>query len=400
MACKESQFRLRLVLLAAWMPLALLSCSRPAAEKKGARGESVPVVTAAAVLRDVPVELSSIGTVEASTSVAIRARVTGELRSVHFTEGDNVRSGELLFTIDPRPYDAALKQAEADLAREKAKALAAEADARRYAELAAGEFVTKQQNEQASAQAQAQAAAVLAAEASLENARLNLEYCRVRAPIDGRTGNIEARPGNLVRTNDERPLVTINQIRPVRVAFSLPEQRLREIRAASDQAALAVVAAPSGAGAPVVGELRFIDNAVDRSTGTVLLKAEFPNEDESLWPGQFVNVRLRLRVLAGSVVVPAPALQTSQKGTYVFVVGSDGAAQMRPVTAGPRMGEDIAIESGLEAGETVVTDGQLRLSPGSKVSVTSESATGGAPRSAISGAPKSAGAPVPGVAGR
>jgi multidrug efflux system membrane fusion protein len=299
---------------------------------------------------------------------------------VSFREGQDVREGDALFTIDARAYQAALQAAEANLAREKARALTAEADARRYDDLVAREYVTRQQSEQATATFEAAKATVEALEAEMANARLNLSYCTIRSPIAGRTGDVRVRAGNLVGPSDAAPLVTVNRIRPILVGFAVPEQRLSEIRAAAAAGPLAVTALPSGvAGEPLAGELVFLDNAVDSNTGTVLLKALFPNEDEVLWPGQFVNVRLRLRTLPNAVVIPASAVQSSQKGEFAYVVGADQTAQMRLVQLGPRLDGEVVITDGVAADETVVVDGQLRLTPGAKVSISSGLAPAGAP---------------------
>lgn len=340
----------------------------------------MPVLTAVAERQAVPVELPAIGTVEAQHSVAVRSRVAGELTSVNFREGQDVTAGDILFTIDARAHQAALQAAQANLAREKARALTAEADARRYADLVARDYVTRQQNEQATAGADAAKATVEALEAEVATAQLNLSYCTIRSPIAGRTGNVRVRPGNLVGPNDAAPLVTVNRIRPILVGFAVPERLLSEIRTAAAAGPLAVTALPSGAaGEPHPGELVFLDNAVDANTGTVLLKALFPNEDEALWPGQFVNVRLRLRTLPDAVVIPASAVQSGQKGEFVYVVDADQTAQMRLVQVGPRLDGAIVIIDGVAADETVVVDGQLRLTPGAKVSVSSGLSPAGNP---------------------
>lgn len=363
--------------------LAGLLCCSGSPGQKAPRSEAVPVVTALVEQKDVPVDLRAIGTVEAYHAVEVRARVGGEITDVYFREGQEVQAGDLLFTLDSRPYEAALKAARADLAREEARAQTAEADARRYAELAAKDYVTQQQSEQAAATARAERATVEALEADVETARLNLEYCRLRAPIAGRTGDVRIRQGNLVSASDPQPLVTIHQVRPVRVSFSAPERMLEEIRGAAAGEPPVVLAAPSGSTQePHRGSLVFLDNAVDASTGTVLLKAVFPNEDEALWPGQFVNVRLRLRTLPGAVVVPESAVQAGQKGPFVYVVEGGETAQVRPVAVGHRLDGEIVITDGVRSGETVVTDGQLRLTPGAKVSVSSGLAPVGSPAGA------------------
>ncbi len=347
-------------------------CAKKAPDRAGGRGDAAPVLVGTSSLRDVPLTLRTIGTVEAYSTVDVCARVSGQLQRIHFREGQDVREGDPLFTIDSAPYRAAFAAAQANLARDRARLATVQADAQRFARLVEKEYVTRQQSEQADAEARADSAVVRATEAALDASRLDLEYCAIRAPISGRTGNVLLHQGNLVRANDPNPLVVINQVSPIFASFSIPEKQLPRIVAAMKEhpEGLAVTAQPSGAaGAPATGRLTFLDNAVDAATGTVLLKAEFPNEDRTLWPGEFVQVQVVLGERTGAVVVPAGAVQTSQKGDYVFVIKPDQTAEMRPVTSGPRINGDVIVEKGLEAGETVVTDGQLRVVPGGKVTV-------------------------------
>ena len=361
--------------------LALAACGREAPPKGNARAEAAPVLAARVTREDVPVTLRTIGSVEAYRSVAVRARVTGALTGVRFREGQDVTAGEPLFAIDARPYQAALRAAEADLAQEKARATIARLDLERAAGLAAQDLVSRQEHERVAATAAAESAAVASREADVETARLNLEFCSIPAPIAGRTSNLLVHEGNLVRTNDTQALVVINQISPIFVSFSVPERRLPELqqRMAGSQP-LAVEAAPSGAsGAPARGRLTFVNNAVDPATGTILLKAEFPNQDRALWPGEFVQVSVILTTRAGALVVPASAVLAGQQGDYVLVVQSDATAVMRPVTVGLRLDGRVIVESGLEEGETVVTDGQLRVVPGGKVVIRSGLESAGAP---------------------
>jgi membrane fusion protein, multidrug efflux system len=362
-------------------PLLLASCAAKAPEKAGARGEAAPVLAAQVAREDVPVTLRTIGTVEAYRTVALRARVVGTLTHVHFREGRDVRAGDLLFTIDPRPYRVALKAAEADLAGEKAKAAIAVLNARRSDDLAAQGLVSAQQREQVLSTAQAESAAVRSLEAAVENARLNVEFCSITSPITGRTSNLLVQEGNLVRANDTQPLVVINQATPIYVTFSVPERRLPEItqymRAGQD---LPVTAVPGGGtGEPARGRLTFVNNAVDPATGTILLKAELANTDGTLWPGEYVQVALTLTTRQGAVVVPGPAVQAGQKGDYVLVIKPDMTTEMRPVTTGPRLEGKAIIESGLEPGETVIIDGHLRVVPGGKVSIKPGLESAGAP---------------------
>ena len=338
------------------------------------------MLAAQAVRQDVPITMRTIGTVEAYRSVAIRARVGGTLTRVHFREGQDVREGDLLFSIDARPYEVALRAAEADLAQEKAKAAIAVLEAERSASLLAQHLVSSQEHEKVAAAAEAESAAVQSRTATMENARLNLEFCSIRAPIPGRTSNVLVQEGNLVRANDTQALLVINQITPIFVSFSAPQKQLPEIqRYMAEDKELAVEAAPSGAaGPPERGRLGFVNNAVDTGTGTILLKAEFANEDKKLWPGQFVQVTMILTTRAGALVVPASAVQSGQKGDYVLVIKADQTAEMRPVTAGPRLDGRAIVESGLEPGETVVTDGHLRVVPGAKVAVSPDLKSAGA----------------------
>lgn len=328
----------------------------------------VPVVTGTAETRDVPVEVVAIGNAEAIESVAIQPRVGGEIVGVHFEEGTDVAKGRLLFTIDPRPYRVALEQAEARLARDTALLTKAEEDVKRYERLVRQEYVTREQYDDALAQAQALRATIRGNEADVARARLELEYASIRSPIAGRAGRVLVERGNLVRANDDRTLVTILATRPIEVAFAVPERHLGEIRARQAEGVLDVAARPrEGRGAPVVGRVVLVDNAVDRASGTIRLKARFDNADGALWPGQYLEVALRLESLKGATVVPRTAVQTGQDGTYVFVVKADGTAEVRTVEVAFTRDDVAVVRGALAAGETVITDGQLRVVPGSRV---------------------------------
>jgi membrane fusion protein, multidrug efflux system len=347
---------------------ASVACARRPA--RAAAPVAAPVVAARVESRDVPVEALAIGTVEAYSTVALRPQVSGPIAAVHFAEGADVKAGDLLFTIDPRPFQAALAQAESALARDRAQAKNAAAEAERADSLFRQGIQSKEQHEAAHAAAEALAATVQADEASVQNARLLLSYCSVRAPVTGRTGAVLVQPGNVVPAVTGGPLVVINQVEPVYVSFALPEPRLTELRRAVAAGKLAVQAVVGGEESrPVEGELTFVDNQVDRSTGTFRLKATFANRDRRLWPGQFVNTRLVLAVRKGAVVAASAAVQSGQQGSYVFVVKPDHTAEMRLVTTGPAAGDDVVIEKGLSPGETVVTDGQVRVLPGAPVEV-------------------------------
>lgn len=337
----------------------------------------VPVTVAHVVQRPVPLEVRVIGTVEPSSTVAIRAQVTGELTGVTFNEGDDVREGQLLFSIDPRPLEAALKQAEATEQRDTAQAANAEAQARRVAELAERGIATREQAETSATSANALEATLAADRAAVENARVQLQYASIKAPISGRTGALQVHPGNLVRANDTTPLVVINQITPVNVSFAVPEAQLPTLKQYLARGAVHVEAeAPADEEGPSEGHITFVDNAVDATTGTIRVKGSFPNAHRRLWPGQFVNVVMTLATDPDALVVPSVAVQVGQQGSYVFVVKDDRTVDLRTVETGRAVGDDTIVSKGLAAGETVVTDGQLRLVPGAHVSIKGGERTG------------------------
>jgi multidrug efflux system membrane fusion protein len=330
---------------------------------------AVPVTVAKVVEKTVPITFRAIGHVEPIATVAIKARIGGELQKAWFTEGQTVAKGSTLFTIDPRQYQAALRLAEAQLARDKALLEKAEADTRRYAGLVKQDFVTKEQYDQITSTAAALRAAVEADQANVDNARLQVAYCTITAPIEGRTGNLNVKVGNLVKADDTNPLVTVNQIRPIFANFSVPAQLLPQLTKHNGNRIGVTASLPHGMGPPEEGVLSFVDNAVDPATSTILLKATFANQDERLWPGQFVDIVVTLGEEPGRVVAPAPAIQTSQQGQYVFVVKADDTVELRPVKVDRIDEAEAVIDTGLKAGETVVTDGQLRLVPGAKVEI-------------------------------
>ena len=328
---------------------------------------AVPVAAAKVVQKTVPIELTAIGSGEAYSSVSIKAQVNAVLEQVHFTQGDFVKKGQLLFTLDARPFQAALEQAQATAAHDKAQAGLDEVQAQRYEKLFEAGVTPKEQLDQTKATAVAQEAAVQADEAAVQSARLQLEYCQIYSPVDGRTGALEVYPGNLVKQNDVPILVVINQIAPLYVDFSIPEQYLSVIKKYMAQGRLQVEATPYGDPNPETGYLTFVDNSVDATTGTIKLKATFPNANHSLWPGQFSTISLRLAEQENAIVVPTQAVQTGQSGDFVFVVTADMTAESRPVKVARTLGDESVISQGLAPGETVVTDGQLRLIPGIKV---------------------------------
>jgi len=352
-------------LVAALVLFTLLACSR-----KGAGGSlRVPVTVAHAEQRAVPFEIPATGTAEPMQTVSVQSQVTGVLTRVTFHEGDEVAAGQVLFEIDARPFQAALDQASAMQARDQAQQQAAELDAQRYAELVNRDYVTKSDYEAKRAAADALQATVRADSAAVANAALNLEWATIRAPIAGRTGRLLVREGNLVRANNPDPLVIINQIHPILVRFAVPEQHLAAIQRYRRNRLPALVSPSKTDTVFTEGVLSFVDNSVDTTTGTVLLKAEFPNRDNALWPGEFLNVRLQLYVEDSAVVVPSQAVMTGQQGTYLFVVNQDGTARSQPVTVERTAGVYTVIAQGVRGGDEVVTDGQLRLVTGAAVEV-------------------------------
>ena len=388
------------------------SCSQPSAQsadggpgagggrggrggRGGLSGGAQPVVVAKTTQKDVPVDIEAVGNVEASTTIAVRTQVTGTLASVGFNEGDFVKKGALLFTIDRRPLEAAVQQAEANLVRDQALISQAEAqlardaadaeyqtlNSQRQAQLVARGIVDRNTGDQARSQADATGLAVKADRAAVDSARaeltvqqsavnaakVQLSYTTIRSPIDGRTSDLAVKPGNLVTANSTQ-LTTIAQVAPVFVTFAIPATHLPTIKRAATGVRLRVVATPQDEDSlPEEGELTFWDNLVDPSTDTIKLKATMLNWDRKLWPGQFVRVKLRLQTLHDATVVPQQALQTGQEGQFVFVVKDDMRVEQRPVMVVQRVGDDVVIEQGLQPGETVVTDGQLRLEQGTRV---------------------------------
>lgn len=374
----------------------LLGCSSSnSAPAKSGRQQAALITPTVVFEKAMPVDIRVIGSVEPYTAIRVKAQVSGQLMKVQFRQGDDVKAGDPLFLIDPRPFDAAIQQTEANIAKDTALLRQAEANLRRdtaqekyardqaarYQKLFSEGVMSKQQTEQYDSEANVRAEAVRADQAAiesaqaalkadtanLESARLQRAYCEIRSPVDGRTGDLNIEEGNLVRSNDAE-LVTIHQVHPIYVTFSIPENRLAEVRKYMAAGPLSVVAnAPDDASQSEAGRLTFVDNTVDSTTGTIKLKATFANGNSRLWPGQFVNVALRLKMLQNAVVVPVRAIQMSQDGEFAYVVKGDQSAEMRPVTTGLRIGEEVVVEKGLEKGETIVIEGQGRLAPGMKV---------------------------------
>jgi membrane fusion protein, multidrug efflux system len=364
-------------------------------------GGPVPVVTAKVQTKSIPVTIPAVGTAEALQTVQIRAQTTGQLSTVHFSEGQEVRKGQPLFTLDPRPFQAALSQAEAVLARDTATANNAERQKATYEDLYKRGLIPRDQYETQRASTESLQATLAADRAAVENAKLNLGYTHINAPLSGRTGATTVHAGDLVRANDATPLVIINQLSPIYVSFAVPGRYLGDIRRYQAQKPLVVTArgqasVPPGAQAPApppptsqaqqiapgqgatapapiglveTGRVSFIDNTVDATTGTIKLKGTFQNTDQGLWPGLFVTVELNLTTDENAVVVPATAVQPSASGQFVYVVGADRTAQVRQVSVTRQAGEEMIIARGLTPGEEVVIDGQLRLTPGATVSI-------------------------------
>jgi len=338
------------------------ACSDPAKEAP----PPVPVSVAIVQQRPMPFEIDATGTVEPLQSVSVMAQVGGILTHVAFKEGDEVQRGQVLFQIDPRPYQAALQQAQGVLGKDRAQLVTAQQDEKRFAQLVKQDYVTTQQYDQAVANAASLTATVSSDQAAVEQARLNVQYATIRAPIAGRAGSLLMKEGNLVKA-DGAPLVVINQIRPILVRFAVPSSNLTNIRKYNGNT-LPITVQPVSGGPTSQGTLSFLDNAVDTTTGTILLKGRFDNTDATLWPGEFVNAALQLYVQQNALVAPAAAVVQSQTGTYVFVV-KGGTATQREIKVQRTAGNDAIIATGVAAGDTVVTDGQLRLVTGLKVQI-------------------------------
>ncbi len=413
----------------AWLTIAVLpltGCSdRASGTPAKATIPAVPVAVADVVQRDVPVQVTAVGNVQGLTTVAVKSQIAGQIVQVHFREGQEVRRGDLLFTIDPRPLEAALRQAQANVTQNTAQLRQAEAtlvqrraemaqaeaniardvaqmdnarnQEQRYRELIARELIAREQydqirtnsaameatvqadraaleNARASAQAAAAAidnarAVILAGEAMIDNARLQLAYTTIKAPMDGRTGSILVQAGNVVKGNDDGPLVVLTQVHPIYVSFAVPEQHLADIKRYGAVAPLPVAAYPDRTRPPARGEVTFVNSTVDATTGTITLKATFPNTDNALWPGQFIDVVLTLTTQPNAIVVPTQAIQPGQQGSYVFVVKPDLTVDSRRVEPGRRLERETIVDKGLAAGERIVIDGQLRLRPGTKVEI-------------------------------
>ncbi len=349
----------------------ILAASAACSKAAPPRQPSVAVTVTTVGRSSIPYIVSTNGVVEPMQTVAVEAQVGGILNRVNFTEGQQVHAGQVLLEIDARPYIAALNQARGQLARDVAQANNARREAARYAALVKQGYVTTSQTDQAQATAVSAAATVDADRAAVDKAELDVANCTIRAPISGRTGSLLVRQGNLVKANSNPPLVVINQIQPILVRFSVPQSQFPDIqRYYHGGNSLSVSAVPSeGSGTPLEGALAFVDNNVDSTTGTILLKARFANPKGTLWPGQFVKVALQLYVQANALTLPARAVMTGQQGTYVFMVDSAGAAKQRPVQIARTVDSVAVVSSGVNEGEQVIVDGQSRLTSGSKVTI-------------------------------
>ena len=353
--------------VAAWIAFRFIPGTRAAAPNPPA---AVPVSVAQVVKQSIPITLHAIGNVEPYTSVAVKARVDGQIVAVRFREGDEVRQGSVLFEIDRRPFEAQLAQAQANLLKDQALLAHARDQDRRYKDLLERKFISADAYAQMKTNVATAEATVRADEAAIAGIRLMLDYCTIRTPITGYAGKIQIQEGNLVKANDANPLVVVNQVVPVNVSFAVPEQQLADVRKFQADGELRVTASfANGSGAPLAGKLSFIDNTTDVTTGTIRLKAEFANADKTLWPGQFVNVALTLTEQNDAIAVPSTAIQNGPNGQYVFVVRKDHTVELRDVKVERSEGSVTVIASGLVPGETVVTVGQLRLAPGVEVAL-------------------------------
>lgn len=362
---------MKLAALCAVAGLALSACAKnPADQPINIQSPPVPVSVDKVVSADVPVLLNAVGVVEADAIVSIKSQVAGILQTVHFREGKLVKKGDRLFTIDPRPFKVMVMQAEAVLARDSAQLENSKRDVERSGELVKDGFVSKDKYDSSRTNAAALEAVVRADRAALDTAKLQLGYCDIRSPISGVAGSLTFDEGSLLKVSDDKAIVTIRAIQPIRVSFSAPEKRLGEIRDAMAQRKLSVKASFSDtAGAEENGFVEYIENTVDTTTGSIVVKAVFKNKDMRLWPGQFVNVTLELGSLPGAVVVPAQAVQAGQSGPFVAVVEKDMTARIQPVRAGASSNGFTVIENGVSPGETVITDGYIRIKPGVKVEI-------------------------------
>ncbi len=372
-----------------------LGCSKNTAQAAGPNANqrpAAPVVVSTVEQHDVPVQVTAIGNVESYQTVQIRSQVNGQLQRVLFKEGDDVRKGQLLFQLDKAPFQAALEQAEGNLQRDQANAVNAEAQSKRYTALETQGVISREQADQMRTQAQANASAVNADKAAVDAAKVQLRYTDIYAPIEARAGALLINVGNLIKANDTPFLVQLNQIQPIYVTFSVPETQLQEVRRYAANGKLKVLAYPKGQTTnQAEGTLTFIDNGVDPTTGTVKLKGTFLNKDRRLWPGEYVDVVLNLSTLKNALLVPTKAIQSGQQGNYVFVVGQDNTAKAVPVKTVGTYQNLTMLAGGLNAGDRIIVDGQLRVVPNGKVNVQNTVAPGAAGTASDAGAPAGGG---------
>jgi multidrug efflux system membrane fusion protein len=371
---RVSRMRVAVILSISLIPGVLAAgCAteaQPQQQGSSTAAPAVPVAVGTVVRKAMPLDTAVVGTVEAYSTVSVRAQITGELTQVKFQQGDDVTEGQELFVLDRRPLEGILQQAQATLERDTAEAANAKAIMGRYEELVQRGIVAREQRDNARTNVARLEATLASDRAAVENAKVQLQYATIRAPISGRTGALMVNAGNLVRANDQAPLVTINQITPIYVAFGLPEPLLADLRRYMARGTLRVEARPTNSdGHIAVGTITFIDNAVDQTTGTIKVKGTFPNADRQLWPGQFVNVVVRMTTETEALVVPSVAVQTGPEGPYVYRVKPDQTVELLPVVVARVAGQETVIKEGVGPGDTVITDGHLRLIPGSKISV-------------------------------
>lgn len=347
------------------MMVILTACS---SEQPPQKNRATPVITALAVRGDVPISISAFGTVEAYQTISVRSQMTARITKVHFKEGQGVKQGDLLVELDCRSNLAALKQAEANLLKDIAQARKAEQDVRRYAALVEKNYVSREEFDQVRTNSEALQATLKADQALVDSSRIQMRYCSIHAPIDGLAGRRHVDEGNILKANDVE-VVSLNQVQPINVAFAIPEKDLPKVRKYAGEKTLEVIATIPAEDKPEHGTLDFVDNAIDTSTGTITLKAVFANAENRLLPGQFVTVVLTLATVPDAVLVPSQAVNQGQDGQYVYVVTRESTAQLRPVLIGGVMDGRTVILKGIAPGERVVTDGQLRLTPGAAVTI-------------------------------
>lgn len=362
-----------------WLPSSFATQTSKPVRKRKRNARPVPVKTALAVKRSIPIHLDGVGTVKARSTVAVKTRIEGQVFEALVREGQTVHKGDVLFRLDPRPLQARLREAEAILARDRASHAKAVADVKRLSKLTAKGYSPKTLVDDARTKTDTLAATIRASRAAVELARLNLDYATIRSPIEGRVGSILITAGNIVKPSDSQPMLIITETKPVYASFSVPEQYIDEIRRRMAAEQLPVEVSTQSDRTPVAtGRLFFINNQVDSTTGTIELLARFANKDKRLVPGQFIRARILLSTIRDAVIVPRRAVQINQAGTFLWVVKPDSTVELRSVKTGPDAGDDLTIAQGLEAGERVVTDGQLRLYPGAKALLSDGNAANGA----------------------